>query len=164
MQHEQVADIEAIKRAKEWGGRQLITDATGTPLVLFHRTQEQFEQLDPSRTKDGGIHFGEAEQALMRAGKSSHVYRAALRGSKVRRCKDTGGDWQSRIIAAKKARVDVIVYLNRYEGMSTEIIERLQRTGDLHRLDDLTDTAFRRLVPEARDSYIVWDMSQVFML
>jgi hypothetical protein len=160
---EHVADIKDLNRVREWGGNQLITDAAGNPLILFHRTTEQFEQLDPARTRDGGIHFGHSGQALMRAGKNSHVFRVALKASKVRRCKDTGGNWKARIAAAKKAGADAIVYLNRYEGMTTDIIERLQQSGDLHRLDGLSDTAFLRLVPEAQDSYIVWDLDQIHL-
>lgn len=70
-------------------------------------------------------------------------------------------NWKARIAAAKKAGADAIVYLNRYEGMTTDIIERLQHAGDLHRLDGLSDSAFLRLVPEAQDSYIVWDLDQI---
>ncbi|AWE88943.1 hypothetical protein CSC28_7041 (plasmid) [Pseudomonas paraeruginosa] len=59
--------------------------------------------------------------------------------------------------------MDAIVYLNRYEGLTTEVIERLSASGDLSRLDDMTDAQFRKVVPEARDSYIVFRQDQLWI-
>lgn len=52
---------------------------------------------------------------------------------------------------------DSIAYLNRYEGMTTERIEALSASGMLARLNQLTDAGFRRLVPDAADSFIVFE-------
>ncbi|EMN3634462.1 hypothetical protein R3Q56_006702 [Pseudomonas aeruginosa] len=141
----------------------LVCDAAGTPLLLAHRTNELFDALDPSKTTDGGLHFGTLEQASMRAGKKSRLILAYLRAPKLRRSKDRGGNWKSIIDNAKRAGMDGIVYLNRYEGMTTEIIERLQASGDLQRLDGISDAQFKKLVPEAQDSYIVFSADQVLV-
>jgi len=141
----------------------LVCDKAGSPLLLAHRTNELFDALDPSKTTDGGLHFGTLEQASMRAGKKSRLILAYLRAPKLRRSKDRGGNWKSIIDNAKRAGMDGIVYLNRYEGMTTEIIERLQASGDLQRLDGISDAQFKKLVPEAQDSYIVFSADQVLV-
>lgn len=141
----------------------LVCDAAGTPLLLAHRTNDLFDALDPSKTTDGGLHFGTLEQATMRAGNNSRLILAYLQASRLRRCKDTGGNWKALIASAKRAGMDGIVYLNRYEGVTTEIIERLQATGELQRLDSMTDAQFRKAVPESEDSYIVFSAHQVLV-
>ncbi|CUJ69257.1 Uncharacterised protein [Achromobacter sp. 2789STDY5608633] len=80
------------------------------------------------------------------------------------RSKDQGGNWKDKIQRAKAAGKDGIVYLNRYEGMTTAIIDRLSKSGHLNGLDDLSDAAFKRLVPEAQDSYIVFSVEQLDIL
>jgi hypothetical protein len=53
-------------------------------------------------------------------------------------------------------------HLNRYEGFTNEIMERLIGNGiDLARLDDLPDAKFRKLVPEAQDSYIIFNQDVI---
>jgi len=141
----------------------IVRDAAGAPLLLAHRTQEQFDFLDPAKTVDGGLHFGTLEQATMRAGKQSRLIRAYLLASRLRRCKDTGGNWKALIASAKRAGMDGIVYLNRYEGITTEVIARLSASGELQRLDAMTDAQFRKAVPEAVDSFIVFTAEQVLV-
>lgn len=77
------------------------------------------------------------------------------------RSKDLGGNWKAKIRQAKAAGKDGIVYLNRYEGMSSELIDRLQQNGLLDKLDGMSDAQFRKAVPEAQDSYIVFRADQV---
>lgn len=141
----------------------LICDKAGSPLLLAHRTNTAFDDLDPTKTIDGGLHFGTLEQATMRAGKNSRLILAYLRAPNLRRSKDRGGDWKSIIGSAKRAGMDGIVYLNRYEGMTTEIIERLRDSGDLQRLDGMSDAQFKKLVPEAMESYIVFSADQILV-
>jgi len=131
-------------------------------LILYHATNEQFDSLpDPRLTSDGGLHFGSIEQATMRTrNKGRRIFAAELLITQPRRSKDTGGNWAKVIKAAKAAGKDAIVYLNRYEGLTTEIIERLSKAGLLNRLDDMTDAQFRRAVPEATDSYIIFSLDQ----
>lgn len=131
--------------------------------VLYHATNERFDSLpDPRLTSDGGLHFGSIEQAVMRTRNAGRrIFAAELLIAQPRRSKDTGGNWANIIKAAKAAGKDAIVYLNRYEGLTTEIIERLSKAGLLDRLDDMTDAQFRRVVPEATDSYIIFSLDQV---
>ncbi|MCE6959576.1 hypothetical protein LAZ40_10965 [Cereibacter sphaeroides] len=124
-----------------------------TRIVLWHGSLQRIERLDPASTHDGGVHLGTLEQARMRNSAFLHEVEVTL--GRCRRSRDRGGDWKGRIMAARAAGFDAIVYLNRYEGLATEVIERLQAQGLLGRLDGLSDAAFRRHVPEARDSYIL---------
>jgi hypothetical protein len=144
-----------------------ISSEDGTPLVLFHLTSVAFGELDPSRTSDGGLHFGPLDQGMMRtagAGMARRTISAHIKMTHPARSRDQGGNWKEKIRRAKAAGKDGIVYLNRYEGMTTAIIERLSKSGHLNGLDDLSDAAFRRLVPEAQDSYIVFSADQLELL
>lgn len=40
--------------------------------------------------------------------------------TRVRRSRDPGGDWSGRVRAARSAGAEAIVYLNRYEGITSE--------------------------------------------
>lgn len=95
------------------------------------------------------------------AGGARTIFKAHLNISKPQRSKDLGGKWAAKIKSAKAAGKDSIVYLNRYEGMSTEIIERLQKQGLLEKIDGMTDAQFKKLIPEACDSYIIFSADQV---
>lgn len=130
--------------------------------LMVHGTNTSFDTLDVAKTSDGGIHFGSIQQARMRSsGKNAKIIYAYINIEKPKRYKDTGGEWKNKITNAKRAGYDGIVYLNRYEGMSTERIEHLSDIGKLDTLDLLSDVAFKKLVPEAEDSYIVFDNSQI---
>lgn len=128
-------------------------------LILWHGSPVLIERFDASQTQDGGFHFGSQDQARMRNPTVLHEVEVDI--GKARRCKDRGGDWKGRIRDAKAAGFSAIVYLNRYEGMTAEIIARLQSEGRLSRLDDLSDAEFRKLVPEAQDSHILWDPDRI---
>jgi hypothetical protein len=145
-----------------WFGRSRVVDADGQPLVVYHGTSGAHDQLDPARTTDGGLHFGTAGQADMRPGpQGKRLFPAYLRIENPRRSRDSGGKWRKRIQQARAAGHDGIVYLNRYEGLTSEVIERLAMGGLLGKLDAMSDAQFRRAVPEARDSYIVFASDQV---
>jgi len=140
----------------------VIVDADGAPIEFYHGTTGAFEYFDPSKTTDGGLHFGTKEQARMRVvGSDARLIVAHLRVSNPMRSKDLGGNWKAKIRQAKAAGKDGIVYLNRYEGMSSELIDRLQQNGLLDNLDGMSDAQFRKVVPEAQDSYIVFRADQV---
>jgi hypothetical protein len=145
-----------------WFGHSRVVDQNGDPLRLFHGTKEAFNQFDPSRSRDGGLHFGTADQANMRvSGPGKRLIPVFLKVENPRRSKDTGGNWHSRIASAKAAGHDGIVYLNRYEGFPLERVDELERKGLMDRLDSLSDREFRKLVPEAQDSWIVFSEAQV---
>lgn len=150
------------KSFEEWFRGSCVTDAEGHPLVVYHGTTQAFEAFESSATVDGGFHFGTFRQARMRASsQKERLVPAYLAITKPRRCTDTGGHWKAKIAAAKTARHDGIVYLNRYEGVTLESIERAEREGVS--LDALTDQQFRRQVPEAHDSYIAFAAAQIML-
>ncbi len=128
--------------------------------TLYHGSREVITKVDFSRSVDGGFHCGDMEQARMRNGRVLH--RVAARLERLQRARDTGGNWAACIRKARDRGYDAIVYLNRYEGITAERIETLMASGDLHRLDGLSDAQFRRLVPEARDSYILLAPDTIF--
>lgn len=131
-------------------------------LTLYHATRAQFDAFDPKKTVDGGIHLGTEAQARMRGGKAARLIQAEVNVDRPRRSRDLGGQWASKIRSARAAGHDAIVYLNRYEGLSLERILEAQRDGV--DLDRLSDAQFKRRVPEAQDSYIVLDPSQIRVL
>lgn len=133
-----------------------------TSLVAYHGTRERVDRLDVGKTVDGGLHFGTLEQATMR--NSRWIYEAILDVDplRIRRSRDRGGVWKKRVAEAKGKGFEAIVYLNRYEGVPLERIEEARRDGV--DLDRLTDREFRKRVPEARDSWIIFDNSQVKIL
>lgn len=131
-------------------------------MTLYHGSREPITKVDFSKTVDGGFHCGDMDQARMRNGHVLH--RVTAHVERTQRARDTGGNWAARIRKARNRGYDAIVYLNRHEGIPTERIEALFASGDLDRLDQLSDAQFRKLVPEARDSYILLAPDTVFRI
>ncbi len=128
-------------------------------LTLYNGTAACFDKLAPGR--DGGIHLGTREQALMRAGgRSARLFEVTIRPRKIRRSRDTGGNWASIIRSARSAGCDAVVYLNRYEGIPLEAIERAKAAG-AEDLDRLSDGRFRKILPESCDSWIVFSPEDI---
>jgi hypothetical protein len=138
-----------------------VVDENGTPMLVYHSGKEKIERFDAAKTVGGGFHFGTYEQAKMRGGKRGETFVARLAISNPRRSKDMGGNWKAKITSAKAGGHDGIVYLNRYEGVTAERIKALSESGQLNKLDQLSDAEFRRVVPEARDSYIAFRPEQI---
>lgn len=130
-------------------------------LRLWHGSTAEVERFDPAATRDRGCHFGTHEQAVMRNPAVLHF--VEIETHRVRRCRDRG-DFGSVIRSARRAGYDGLVYLNRYEGMTTERIAALSEAGKLADLDDLSDAEFRRLMPEAQDSFIALDPDRIRIL
>ena len=135
---------------------------TGQPQVLYHGTKEPFTSFDKAKTADGAFHFGTREQAAMRAGPRGVLIPVTLQIQRLRRSRDVGGRWKTKIAAAKSAGFDGIVYLNRYEGILPSTSLRAIEQGVT--LDRLSDADFRRFAPEANDSYIAFYADQVRVL
>lgn len=131
-------------------------------LRLWHGSSAPIDVFDVDASRDGGIHLGSRRQAQMR--NSAVLHEVEIEIGWARRSKDRGGDWKNRIQAAKSSGVSAIVYLNRYEGLTADVIERLAAGGDLAKLDSLSDAEFRKLVPEAEDSYIIFDPRRIRIL
>lgn len=156
---DQARDQTQTPAFKAWFGDSKVVDEDGAPMRVYHGTKEDFEAFAPTT---GGIHLGTTEQANMRvSGEGKNIIPAYVRIERPRRSKDTGGSWAAAIKSAKAAGHDGIVYLNRYEGLSSEVIERLSDSGALAKLDRMSDADFRRAVPEARDSYIAFEPAQI---
>jgi 2'-5' RNA ligase len=142
---------------RRWFGESKVVDADGNPLLMYHGTNEAIERFSRDKVV-AGFHFGTTAQANMRvAGKGQNLVPVYLSIANPRRSKDTGGNWASKIKAAKADGYDGIVYLNRYEGIP---LESFQRAGQKN-LDALSDSAFKRLIPEAADSYIAFSPTQI---
>lgn len=152
-------DSDAFKR---WFKDSEVVDAEDKPLVVYHATKSDITEFDSSKTVDGGFHFGTADQANMRvSGADKNIMPVYLSAQNLQRSKDLGGNWKAKIKAAKAAGKDGIIYLNRYEGLSSEVISRLSDESLLDKLDRMSDAEFRRAVPEAEDSYIVFRPEQI---
>lgn len=155
----------ATPKNKYWPHTDMIRASDGSPQLLYHGTKIDFDQFDPAKTVDGGFHFGTIEQARMRAsGGEKILVGAYISAENLQRSKDTGGNWQAKIKAAKSAGKDGIVYLNRYEGLSASVVNELSSKGLLDKLDSMSDAQFRRAVPTATDSYIVFDPTRILIV
>ena len=125
-------------------------------ITVYHSTNigVHFEEIQLG--KDGGIHFGSYAQAKAR--NMGNIYEAQIDPKKVRRCKDPGHGWEKKIKDAKNRGFDAIIYLNRYEGLDRDtIIQRVQEGWTMDKCEPLSDKKFKKLFPEARDSYIVFE-------
>ena len=131
-------------------------------MILWHGSRRRIGSIDLSRTVDGGLHLGTEAQARMR--NSAFLHEIEIEVTRLRRSRDTGGNWAGRIQTARKDGCHAIIYLNRYEGIPADRIEDLHRQGLLSRIDTLSDAAFRKLVPEARDSLILLDPGRARLL
>jgi len=78
---------------------------------------------------------------------------------KMKRLVDTG-DWTERKLAALwRKGWDGVIYLNRFEGIPLEEFEEARaKAGNI---DVLPDRMFKRLLPSARESIIVFDPAHV---
>lgn len=154
------ATEEGIRNFWRWFGDSKVVDADGKPLVVYHASKDEIEQFDNSKTVDGGFHFGTEAQAKMRvSAKDRRMVAAYLRIEDAQRSKDLGGKWKSKIAGAKHSGKDGIVYLNRYEGISTDTVVRSSKDGT--DLDKLTDKQARDYAPELADSYIAFTPEQI---
>ena len=121
------------------------------PFVAHHSSGDERLEIRPM------LHVGSLAQARMRGGR--HIHRMTITpGTRMPRLRDTG-DWGERRILRHAPRAPVLVYLNRYEGVPLEEFEaaRVRAAAMSLTLEDLSDAAFRRLVPSAQDSWIVLD-------
>jgi broad specificity phosphatase PhoE/2'-5' RNA ligase len=130
-------------------------DTDGRP-IYYHGSKANFDNFQVS--KDGGIHLGNVEQAVMR--NSHRIVAVDVRAENPKRVRDDGGNWKTKIAQAKREGHDSIVYLNRYEGIGLNTVFSIPSAT----LDKLSDREFRKKVPEAGDSMIVFSPSQIRVL
>lgn len=152
----------AARNFERWFQGSSVVDATGKPLVLYHSSTVEIQAFDPSKTRDGGFHFGTQRQAESRAhfSQGEHVVTVHLSAERLMRAKDIGGFWRGTIELAKHKGYDGIVYLNRCEGVDDQAraAARSKGKGDA---SNLTDAQFRRIAPDAEDSFIVFRPTQI---
>jgi hypothetical protein len=115
-------------------------------------------------THPEGIHVGSLKQAKMRS--SGHpILKIRVKGSHMSqgpvRVKERLHDWRS--ITKRHARngASALVYLNRCEGVSSEVFERIdaamKHRGGWDAFDRLSDAKARNIAPELEDSWIILD-------
>lgn len=121
---------------------------------LWHGSDLPRERLLPGA--DGGVHLGTRGQAEMRAAAFLHRVAFSPEPSRTRRCVDRGAGWGGRIADARSRGMTAITYLNRYEGVSPEIVDRVGPDAW-----DAPDARLRGLAPELEDSWIALDPDDV---
>lgn len=129
-----------------------------TSAPLYHSTKADFTDFQPN------THFGTTDQANMRtAGTGARVIPVYPKeGLNYAKGKDAG-DWsQDKLARLARQGYDGVRYLNRYEGIPLEAFDRArakigQKGGDENGLDKLSDSQFKKLIPEAQESVIVFD-------
>lgn len=100
----------------------------------------------------------------MRAGSGTvlkvRVKAAGLR--RIPRVRDRDGHWGTFLRRRARQRDRILTYLNRYEGVPKHrVLEHLGRDLSPERVPD---ALFRKLIPEACDSWIVLDPELVEIL
>lgn len=122
---------------------------TCSSFIGFHATSADFQTFDPAI---GGaqFHVGTASQATMRAAGTAHptLLMVSVYATHLIRKKDSGGNWK-RPSAREADAADGVVYLNRYEGVPINRLDALSGES----VQTMSDAEFLRRVPEARDSY-----------
>lgn len=147
-----------------WKASKVVNERTGEPLVVYHGTKNDFNVFEEMPGSDGGFHFGTKEQASMRAGKGElkAVFlniRNLERVSDLRYTTPATSNWKANIKKAKRNDFDGIVYLNRSEGLSYDTIDYANEKGI--NLDAISEQKFKKIAPEAQDSYIVFNPNQI---
>jgi hypothetical protein len=119
--------------------------------TFWHGSTVMIDNFGPAAAEKG-VHFGSREQACMR--NSAFLHEVALDLSSTHRTKDRQS-WLGIAQRARRQGYDAVIYLNRYEGMTTERLTALLDAGHGNRLDTMSDISFKRLVPECEDSLLV---------
>ncbi len=153
--------IEPVTGQKGKGTPTVTTPEKPEGGILYHGSSVPIDSLKPGQ--DGGIHLGTKSQAEMR--NSKYVYEVEIDAKKLKREQDTGGNWKEKIVRAKKAGYEGIIYLNRYEGINREPYFKLLDAGWTgEKLDALSDKEFKKLLPDMQDSCIVFSSDKVKIL
>lgn len=167
---------------REWFGDSKVVDDQGKPLVVYHGTNAVFDAFNTGRSEMGS-HFGSEQQASAFPGAVGSYYLALKNPLRLQ----DYGQWDpANVVAAasdlglidaalvddildmpsaeaiaaaqaviKNAGYDGIIYLNRREGL--EVSEDDQGSFDMEASDD----EFLAQYPQAQDSYIAFDPTQI---
>lgn len=129
--------------------------------TAWHSTPHDFDKFEDGHASAGsyGFHFGTLSQALTR-NSQGYLLRCRLFVTDMKRKKDTGNWTQKDLKNISRTLFDGVVYLNRYEGIPKETLDSLQDID----LDRLSDTEFKRLVPMASDSWLLFKAHNIKVL
>lgn len=146
------AYLAAVERGDMKTAQRMVDEAAkkaGYNVEAWHGSKQWgFTVFDTSQ--EGGAHFGTLTQAEMRAGKG-RARKFFLRMEHPTRTRD------KRQFKKIRSGKDSVVYLNRYEGISVETVTSIPSSI----LDAISDSKFRSMVKEARDSFIVKNAWQI---
>ena len=138
--------------------------------IAYHGLSKPME--DPASYSFGGldthpegIHLGSLQQANMRRHPSAFILKVRINGSRLSRSpvrvKERAQNWSSITKRHAQSGISALVYLNRWEGLTNNLWERvdqaLARKGGWDAFDRMSDAAVRKLVPELEDSWIILD-------
>lgn len=124
-----------------------------TPLYLWHGSDRAIDFRNLQRDFKP-LHLGDQGQAVMRYGEKAFCHLFRLNPGKIARRTDQVGDWRKVIQRGQGSGYDTFRYLNRYEGISIESLERALHKYPQKNFDAIKDREFKSIFPEARDSYI----------
>lgn len=123
--------------------------------LLWHGSDRRLVQFDGDALK-GHVHLGSLDQAIMRsAGK--HIHLVSMPEGKTKRVRDTGDINIKAIESARAQGYDLLVYLNRFEGIHAATLCRVLEEHPKLDFEKISDKSFRKLFPEASESYISLD-------
>ncbi|AXK44019.1 hypothetical protein [Erythrobacter aureus] len=116
---------------------------------VWHATAADFDTFAPFS------HFGSRAQAEMRCPPGGHLLEVELLVADPKTMKDTGGWDERQLKRLQKQGWDGVRYLNRYEGIPQSAFERAR--AKYANIDRLSDANFQKALPEASESWIVFD-------
>jgi hypothetical protein len=152
-----VAEVarQTADRFMAWFGDSKVVDENGAPLVVYHSTDADFDTFDVDAS-DGGAHFGTLDQAREIGRK--HTIPAYLSIKNPIRLADSG-QWEDLKDGMREELqsqgYDGVVYLNRREGV--DVAPEDQGNWE----QEATDGEFLNKYPEARDSWIAFEPTQI---
>ena len=125
---------------------------------------DEFTFEGPNKRPES-IHVGSRAQARMRAGKGVllevTVHADQFSKPVITRVKDRPGNWKKTVQSAARKGLSALVYLNRWEGMPIERLEKILERYSNDRFDRMSDAQVRKLAPEMEDSWIILDPSVI---
>lgn len=116
--------------------------------VWWHGSRKPLETIDFSHIQ-GGLHVGPKSLAAQ-FGPHLRSFRIADR-VRIGQSKDTGEGWLKRAKSARKRGLDILVYLNRFEGIDPTRFDNHCHTT----LNSMPDSRFKSLFPEAQISLLI---------
>jgi hypothetical protein len=132
--------------------------------ITYHGTRDPVPDITSFQIQDisrnpSGFHVGTKSQAEMRMHPKGSLLAIKISPDHlhhIARLKDTGGNWAPRLKRHIRQGRSILTYLNRWEDISAKRAQELAEI-DTDQLIAMSDKSFRKLVPEAHDSWIILD-------